>query len=270
MDHGQSRQSGVRWNHRGCVAARAGERITDISQDFGLTRTTRVMSVSGYCPPRRNQLTAGTLPNQTYADGSGPVAALTTGSNGGVLSYLPGQRLSACTCPGEDHPGPDVSVGRAAPEIDLIEAQLRLDLPAGQVSQSFQIAPFDDYYQFNNASDGARIYDPELTVFNGYKGGTFQQAVSGLTLMPDRIYYDQDNIGPRSKEFATFSFEYQAFPEDRDKGYIHWVTDDKPAWTMYAAALPPNPRTEIDRRIITEEPMYMVSRRSSTGTSADW
>jgi beta-glucanase (GH16 family) len=228
------------------------------------------MSVSGYCPPRRNQLTAGTLPNQTYADGSGPVAALTTGSNGGVLSYLPGQRLSACTCPGEDHPGPDVSVGRAAPEIDLIEAQLRLDLPAGQVSQSFQIAPFDDYYQFNNASDGARIYDPELTVFNGYKGGTFQQAVSGLTLMPDRIYYDQDNIGPRSKEFATFSFEYQAFPEDRDKGYIHWVTDDKPAWTMYAAALPPNPRTEIDRRIITEEPMYMVSRRSSTGTSADW
>lgn len=34
---------------------------------------------------------------------------------------LPGQRLSACTCKGEDHPGPDVSVGRGSPEIDIIE-----------------------------------------------------------------------------------------------------------------------------------------------------
>lgn len=47
---------------------------------------------------------------------------------GGVLSYLPGQRLSRCTCPGESHPGPKHSdgtfVGRAAPEIDIFEAQV--------------------------------------------------------------------------------------------------------------------------------------------------
>jgi hypothetical protein len=49
-------------------------------------------------------------------------------SKGGVLSYLPGQRLSRCTCPGEDHPGPKHSdgmyVGRSAPEIDVFEAQV--------------------------------------------------------------------------------------------------------------------------------------------------
>lgn len=46
-----------------------------------------------------------------------------------ALSYLPGQKLSRCTCPGESHPGPIHSdgsyVGRAAPEIDIFEAQVR-------------------------------------------------------------------------------------------------------------------------------------------------
>jgi hypothetical protein len=69
----------------------------------------------------------GTLPNQTYVNQTGPEAALTS-NNGGVLSYLPGQRLSRCTCSGEDHPGPKLSDGtlrgRSAPEIDVIEAQV--------------------------------------------------------------------------------------------------------------------------------------------------
>jgi len=48
----------------------------------------------------------------------------------GVLSYLPGQKLSRCTCEGESHPGPKHSdgtyVGRSAPEIDIFEAQAGL------------------------------------------------------------------------------------------------------------------------------------------------
>ena len=84
----------------------------------------------------------GTLVNQTNPAGTGPPAALNSGSSdyGGILSYQPGQRLSyvlsitstsrrsfllsasACTCRGEDHPGPNVGVGRGAPELDLIEA----------------------------------------------------------------------------------------------------------------------------------------------------
>lgn len=62
-----------------------------------------------------------------------------------MQSMLPGQRLSACTCPGESHPGPvqqDGSfVGRSAPEIDLFEALV--DGHRGQVSQSAQWAPFN-------------------------------------------------------------------------------------------------------------------------------
>ena len=60
-----------------------------------------------------------------------PIAATNTGTNdfNGALSYLPGQKLSRCTCPGESHPGPVHSdgtyVGRSAPEIDIFEAQVR-------------------------------------------------------------------------------------------------------------------------------------------------
>ena len=73
---------------------------------------------------------------------------------GGVLSYLPGQKLSRCTCAEDDHPGPkhpDGSwVGRAAPEIDVFEAQVTVGAPnnpnkllVGQVSQSAQWAVSD-------------------------------------------------------------------------------------------------------------------------------
>ena len=78
----------------------------------------------------------------------------TTGNDeqfGGALSYLPGQRLSRCTCPGESHPGPVHSdgtyVGRSAPEIDMIEAQVGHNFVGpgtaalvGEVSQSGQWA----------------------------------------------------------------------------------------------------------------------------------
>lgn len=54
--------------------------------------------------------------------------------------------MSACTCKGEDHPGPNVRTGRGAPEIDILEAENaniagRLQ---GEVSQSAQIAPYGE------------------------------------------------------------------------------------------------------------------------------
>lgn len=68
----------------------------------------------------------GTAPNQTL--NGQPVAATADGNGGSPLSFLPGQKLSRCTCPGESHPGPFHSdgtyVGRAAPEIDIFEAQV--------------------------------------------------------------------------------------------------------------------------------------------------
>lgn len=94
----------------------------------------------------------GTLPNQTYADDSSKPEAALDGEYVAQLartwispeakfanrmSYLPGQRLSSCTCQGEDHPGPKKAngsfVARSAPEIDLWE------VAADHSSQSFQL-----------------------------------------------------------------------------------------------------------------------------------
>lgn len=105
-------------------------------------------SLDGTWPYTYDACDVGTLANQTL-NGS-PVNATIDGdpSHDNVLSYLEGQRLSRCTCPGESHPGPMHSdgtfVGRSAPEIDIFEAQLTDG--TGQVSQSAQWAPFNFGY----------------------------------------------------------------------------------------------------------------------------
>ncbi|ODN76413.1 glucosidase [Cryptococcus wingfieldii CBS 7118] len=197
----------------------------------------------------------GTLPNQTWVNGTGPAATLNTGSNSGPLSFLPGQRISACTCEGEDHPGPSSNVGRSAPEIDIIEAQIILDEARGEVSQSLQIAPFDDHYQWNNASDNFRMYDTDLSYWNTYLGGTTQQALSSLTRVPRDIYYNQEG---ESGKFGVFGVEYQAFPDHREDGYITWYSDNKTSWTLYGGTLAPNNKTEIGQRMVPEEPLALI------------
>jgi beta-glucanase (GH16 family) len=82
-----------------------------------------------------NLCDAGITPNQSDPSG---------------LNYLPGMRLPACSCTGEDHPTPGLS--RSAPEIDAIEASVSyLQPPAGaaigSASQSLQTAPFDVYWR---------------------------------------------------------------------------------------------------------------------------
>jgi beta-glucanase (GH16 family) len=82
-----------------------------------------------------NVCDAGITPNQSDPSG---------------LNLLPGMRLPACTCAGEDHPTPGKS--RSAPEIDVIEASVTfLDPPngagVGTASQSMQCAPFDVFWR---------------------------------------------------------------------------------------------------------------------------
>jgi len=106
-------------------------------------------SLDGMWPYTYDACDVGTLPNQTL---NGLPVAATANDHWGALSYLPGQRLSRCTCEGESHPGPKHSdgtfVGRAAPEIDIFEAQVNPSRNSqntgrpmvGQVSQSAQWA----------------------------------------------------------------------------------------------------------------------------------
>ena len=125
-------------------------------------------TLDGMWPYSYDSCDSGTLPNQTMngehsrtftpthlgtdifllvSFAGVPEIATTSGPEwspfNGSLSYLTGQRLSACTCPDDpSHPGPKKAngdwTGRSAPEIDLIEAQvcrgralLRIDCSVG-------------------------------------------------------------------------------------------------------------------------------------------
>jgi len=76
------------------------------------------------------------------------------------------------------------------------QAQIDLSIPRGQVSQSLQVAPFDDFYQFNNASTAVTQFNTDLTKWNSYQGGLYQQAVSSLTYIDNDVYVGtQGNFG---------------------------------------------------------------------------
>ncbi|EJU00032.1 glycoside hydrolase family 16 protein [Dacryopinax primogenitus] len=210
-------------------------------------------SLDGMWPYTYNSCDLGTLPNQTLNDG--PPAALNSGDPnwGGELSFLPGQRVSACTCPGEDHPGPMNSdgtfPGRSAPELDIFEAQVDEGTRVGYVSQSAQLAPFDAWWMIHNQSDADfKLYNTGISEVNSYHGGVYQEAASVLTQTNQNCY--TGNTGC----FSTYGFEY----ETGDNGYITWVSNGQPAWTLYAAGLGPNTYTQVNQRLIPEEPMYII------------
>lgn len=188
----------------------------------------------------------GTFPNQTAKDGT-PEAALTGSPGHGPLSFLPGQRLSACTCPGSDHPGPSVTNGRGVPEIDIIETQVDTDVMRGQVSQSFQCAPYNYNYTFDNTEPACKIFDADLTTFNTYRGGVFQQAISAVTYIDDANYNDQG--------YAPYAYEWWYDQSNREDGYIAWSSQGKQSWTMTSASIKADPVSLVSDRLIPEEPM---------------
>ncbi|KAF5371684.1 hypothetical protein D9758_003399 [Tetrapyrgos nigripes] len=206
-------------------------------------------SLDGMWPYTYDACDVGTLKNQTL--NGLPATARTSGPGGGTLSYLPGQRLSRCTCTGESHPGPihadGTYVGRSAPEIDVFEAQVNNGI--GYVSQSAQWGPFNPSYEWFNTSDTLIIYDPTVTVLNEYKGGVYQQATSGISQTAQDCYQLTGGY------FATYGFEYVAGYND---AYISWINDNKVAWTIKAGGMDADSRVEISARPVPQEPMYLL------------
>lgn len=99
----------------------------------------------------------GTAPNQTR-NGLPYVATINgDASYDDALSVLPGQKLSRCTCPGEDHPGPmhpdGTYVGRAAPEIDMFEAQVHPSFISKCIVSNYGRTPIGH----RSSSEGASI-----------------------------------------------------------------------------------------------------------------
>lgn len=174
---------------------------------------------------------AGITANQSSPDG---------------ISYLPGMRYPACTCKNQDHPSPGIS--RSAPEIDGIEASVAFMGPGayggatGVASQSFQAAPFDIWYtpDYNYLE----VYDDSITAMNSYKGGPFQEAVSGLTWLNNDWY--------NGNEYQTYGFEYTP----GSSGDISWFVGDDYVWKLDHRALRPN--GNIGQRVIPMEPMTVI------------
>ena len=173
---------------------------------------------------------AGITPNQSDPDG---------------LSFLPGMRLPACSCEGEDHPTPGLS--RSAPEIDALEASVSFLSPpsadgVGSASQSFQVAPFDTMWRPN--TEFLEVYDRSVSGMNSYQGGSYQQALSTVTNL-NNDWYD-------GKAYQTYGFEYQPGGD----GYVWWNVGDTPTWKVLASSVGPN--GNIGQRVIPEEPMSII------------
>ncbi|TFY82379.1 hypothetical protein EWM64_g1637 [Hericium alpestre] len=224
-------------------------------------------TTDGTWPYSYDSCDVGTLANQTLPDGSGPAAALHSDASkekyNFQLSVLSGQKLSSCTCPGEDHPGPTVSKGRGAPEIDILEAEHSKAGDGGVVSQSAQFAPFTaDYNYLNDTQDEWYIYNTAITKPNTYKGSAVQQAVSGITQLPADIFQGS------GQNFTTFGFEYFANPSSPDDGSITWQMSGQPTARMGAKAVGPDPNgSGVGQRLIPEEPMSIVF---NLGISTNW
>ncbi|KAF8560220.1 glycoside hydrolase family 16 protein [Imleria badia] len=213
-------------------------------------------TLEGLWPYSYDACDVGTVPNQTY--NGEPQAATVNGDpdHGFVLSYLPGQRLSRCTCKGQSHPGPVHSdgtyVGRSAPEIDIFESQITGSPLQGQVSQSAQWAPMNAAYVWKNTTGNFNIPNSSITQLNPYAGGVFQQATSGVTTTNQSCYELS------SQCFATYGYEYQP-GYTSDSGYISWITNNQVAWTLDAGGMAADSSTQISDRPIPQEPMYLIA-----------
>ncbi|KAJ9479565.1 putative Beta-glucan synthesis-associated protein KRE6 (putative) [Pseudozyma hubeiensis] len=211
-------------------------------------------TTQGMWPYSYTTCDVGTMPNQTYANKTAPEAAvnahgLYSKNYDHKISFLEGQRCSACTCSGEDHPGPNVGVGRSSPEIDVFETQVNAG--HGGASQSFQIAPFDANYTWDQSPSSATLWSTD-TQFNSYTGGVYQEAVSGVHPIPDTAYALSGGTP------VKMGVQYDPDWNGDGGGSITWFVNGQATWTLQGASLRPNPATEIGQRIIPTEPMALV------------
>ncbi|KAJ7673564.1 beta-glucan synthesis-associated [Mycena olivaceomarginata] len=211
-----------------------------------LARPGYTATTDGAWPYTYSSCDVGTFPNQTLADGSGPAAALHSDQSqtkyNNELSWLSGRSFRS------DHPGPDVSVGRGAPEIDIIEAEKdKLNVAGQVVSQSAQFAPFThDYIYGNTTGDQWTVYDAVKTRPNSYRGSAVQQAVSALSQVPGEGFQGS------GRQMITYGFEYWSDPKDPGTGFVTWQGDGG---------------SGVGQRLIPVEPMSIVL---NLGISHNW
>ncbi|KAH7097756.1 concanavalin A-like lectin/glucanase [Auriculariales sp. MPI-PUGE-AT-0066] len=237
----------------------------------------------GMWPYSYDSCDVGIMPNQSDATHTSPLAANTPLPSpwarpdfNNELSWLPGQRLSACTCKGQDHPGPWLDSenryrGRSTPELDIIEAQKckRRGPDSHQcASQSAQFAPFSMEYSFNEA--GVEVNAPDKAERNPYHGSALQQSVSCITNISDSSM--RDGGYGEGGDFGLFGIEYYADPTDPLKSYVTWIADGVRTHTVYGTAVGADENVQIGPRLIPTEPMNIIFNLavSESFQTVDW
>ncbi|KAF1823873.1 glycoside hydrolase family 16 protein [Dissoconium aciculare CBS 342.82] len=202
-----------------------------------LGRPGYLATTDGVWPYTYDSCDAGITPNQSMTDGT---------------SRLPGQRLSSCTCPGEDHPTP--GRGRGAPEIDIAEVSADYGgMNVAVATQSYQVAPMDIWYYPNYEFMQTPNYS--TSVVNTWVGGPFQQAVSTTSMLNNK-WFD-------GKQFQKYAYEYK--PGDDENAFVAWYVGDQETMKFDARAIGPN--GNIGQRVIAEEPLSLIL---NLGFSRNW
>jgi beta-glucan synthesis-associated protein KRE6 len=97
-----------------------------------------------------------------------------------------------------------------------------------------------------------KIYDSTNTKANSYVGSVFQQSTSGVSDTNQNCY-----TGTPGGCYTAYGFEYAP----GNDGYITWVNDAKPAWTLMGAGMGPDSNAQISQRPIPQEPMVRIFLR---------
>ncbi|KDQ15829.1 glycoside hydrolase family 16 protein [Botryobasidium botryosum FD-172 SS1] len=160
-------------------------------------------------------------------------------------SSLKGQKLSACTCPGEDHPGPSPAQGRGAPQINVFDGHAATH---GAVAQSALFAPYSA--GSNYSASAVEITDSTKTSLSALKGSTAAQVLSAETTVDPSVY-----TGSGGSAFGVFGFEYWSDPAAPADGYISWIAGGEKVFTVRAPAVGADPASGVGQRLISEEPM---------------
>lgn len=88
------------------------------------------------------------------------------------------------------------------------------------------------------------LYNPKITHINSYRGGPYQQAISGITNL-NNDWYD-------GKAYQVYAYEYKPGAD----GQITWFVGKDKTWKLDGRSIGPN--GNIGQRVIPIEPMAII------------
>ncbi|KAK6458764.1 beta-glucan synthesis-associated [Scheffersomyces xylosifermentans] len=217
-----------------------------------LARPGYMATTDGVWPYTYNECDFGITPNQSSPDG---------------ISFLPGQRLSKCTCYGQDHPS--IGLGRGAPEIDIIEGTHALYDEWALGAQTLQVAPFDPWWRPDY--DFLTIENTNITAMKADTGTPQQEAIASTTVLNPNWFGSVRNNSDHNQRFKnntlfqSYGFEFRSDKTDDRDSYIQFFLADNKTMAIYGDSL--HPTENVGWRQISREPMSLIF---NLGLSPTW